>query len=306
MPTVRVDRVDKPVGERSPPAGEPGSIVVGYWDIRGLGSPVRCLLYYLNLDFVDRRYVQGDYNDDVPFSRDAWLSVKHRLGLDFPNLPYLIDARGEHATRPIAITETLAILRHLARTHGHQVSEYALGANDPYVDMIANIVMELNGATARACYGSQSADQAIQVYTEMMVPKLVALESYCRRHKVAACAKGSDPRFLSVQQTGGSEPSYADLFLAELLDHIETCLPGSLKAFPHLSQLRQNVHGLERLQEFLNSPSRAGLACNNKIALIGSGSKMPPPGKLPHLKLPEEAIAAARDAVILSKDRTER
>jgi len=88
--------------------------------------------------------------------------VKHRLGLDFPNLPYLIDARGEHATRPIAITETLAILRHLARTHGHQVSEYALGANDPYVDMIANIVMELNGATARACYGSQSADQAIQ------------------------------------------------------------------------------------------------------------------------------------------------
>jgi glutathione S-transferase len=305
-PDVRVDRIENPLGNRACVGSESGTIVVGYWDIRGLGSPVRLLLYYLGIDFVDRRYVQGDYDDEVPFSRDAWLSVKHRLGLDLPNLPYLFDAYGENATRPVALTETLPILRHLARTYGKNVSPYALGAGDPYMDMLANIAMELNGAASRAFYGSQSADQVVHAYTETMVPKMVALELYCWRHDVAASAKGADPRFLSVQLTGGAEPSYTDLFLAELLDLIETCLPGSLKAFPHLMQLRQNCFGLERVRAFLSSPSRAGLACNNKIAFVGSGSRMPPPGKLRELRLPAEAVAAASDALILSKDRIER
>ncbi|KAK4532430.1 hypothetical protein CCYA_CCYA12G3287 [Cyanidiococcus yangmingshanensis] len=306
MPNVRVDRVEKPLGDRTCVGGEPGTIVVGYWDIRGLGSPVRLLLYYLDLDFVDRRYVQGDYDDEVPFSRDAWLSVKHRLGLDLPNLPYLFDAYGENAARPVALTETLPILRHLARTYGKLVSPYALGAFDPYMDMLANVVMELNGAASRAFYGSQSADQVFYAYTETMVPKMVALESYCWRHHVAATPKDTNPRFLSVQETGGTEPSYTDLFLVELLDLLETCIPGSLDAFPHLAQLRQNGLSLERVRTFLSSPSRAGLACNNKIAFVGSASRMPPPGKMKQLRLPAEVIAAAKDAVILSKDRIER
>uniref|UniRef100_A0A8C2M9K0 glutathione transferase n=1 Tax=Cricetulus griseus TaxID=10029 RepID=A0A8C2M9K0_CRIGR len=39
-----------------------------------------------------------------------WLNEKFKLGLDFPNLPYLID--GSHK-----ITQSNAILRYIARKH---------------------------------------------------------------------------------------------------------------------------------------------------------------------------------------------
>ena len=40
-----------------------------------------------------------------------WLPDKYSLGLDFPNLPYWID--GE-----VKLTQTLAILKYLARKYG--------------------------------------------------------------------------------------------------------------------------------------------------------------------------------------------
>lgn len=39
----------------------------------------------------DVRYEVVRKEDDSGWSRDAWNSVKYELGLDFPNLPYLID-----------------------------------------------------------------------------------------------------------------------------------------------------------------------------------------------------------------------
>uniref|UniRef100_A0A4X1UTN1 glutathione transferase n=1 Tax=Sus scrofa TaxID=9823 RepID=A0A4X1UTN1_PIG len=44
------------------------------------------------------------------YDRGQWLSDKFKLGLDFPNLPYLID--GAHK-----LTQSNAILRYIARKH---------------------------------------------------------------------------------------------------------------------------------------------------------------------------------------------
>uniref|UniRef100_A0A8C5L044 glutathione transferase n=1 Tax=Jaculus jaculus TaxID=51337 RepID=A0A8C5L044_JACJA len=44
------------------------------------------------------------------YDRSQWLNEKFKLGLDFPNLPYLID--GTHK-----ITQSNAILRYIARKH---------------------------------------------------------------------------------------------------------------------------------------------------------------------------------------------
>lgn len=82
--------------------------MLGYWDIRGLAEPARAMLAYGGVDFEDKRYKCGDV---PPYDRSVWLDVKFTLGLDFPNLPYMMDG-------DIKITESWAIYRHIARKVG--------------------------------------------------------------------------------------------------------------------------------------------------------------------------------------------
>ena len=77
--------------------------VLGYWNIRGLGAPIRYLLHYCGVTFEDKMYAFGPAPE---FSRDQWLSEKFSLGLDHPNLPYLID-------EDLKLTETAAILKYI-------------------------------------------------------------------------------------------------------------------------------------------------------------------------------------------------
>lgn len=58
------------------------SIKLGYWKIRGRGQIPRLLLSYTGATWEDVQYT----GPDQWFGKD-----KHGLGLDFPNLPYLID-----------------------------------------------------------------------------------------------------------------------------------------------------------------------------------------------------------------------
>ena len=55
--------------------------ILGYWDCRGLGDPIRLLLIQAGVEFEDKRY------------RDPkeWFANKFNLGLEFPNIPYYID-----------------------------------------------------------------------------------------------------------------------------------------------------------------------------------------------------------------------
>lgn len=76
---------------------------LGYWNIRGLGAQIRYLLHYLGVEFEDRMYAAGPAPD---FDRSEWLNEKYTLGLDFPNLPYLIDDG-------VRLTETAAIMKYL-------------------------------------------------------------------------------------------------------------------------------------------------------------------------------------------------
>lgn len=72
----------------------------GYWNIRGLGAQIRYMFHYLKVDFEDKEYVCGDAPE---FDKTCWTDVKHTLGFEYPNLPYLID--GE-----TMLTETVAIM----------------------------------------------------------------------------------------------------------------------------------------------------------------------------------------------------
>lgn len=58
-------------------------VKLAYWDIRGLAQISRLLLSFFGVEFEDYHYnlekVDGWFKED-----------KLKLGLDFPNLPYLV------------------------------------------------------------------------------------------------------------------------------------------------------------------------------------------------------------------------
>ncbi|XP_030321448.1 uncharacterized protein LOC115599720 isoform X2 [Calypte anna] len=83
-------------------------VTLGYWDIRGLAHAIRLLLEYTETPYQERRYRPGPAPD---FDISDWTNEKEKLGLDFPNLPYLIDG-------PTKLTQSNAILRYIARKHG--------------------------------------------------------------------------------------------------------------------------------------------------------------------------------------------
>ena len=70
-----------------------------------LAQPIRLLLEYAGADYKDVQYACGPA---PKFDLSPWLNVKNTLGLDYPNLPYLIDGH-------IKITQSNAILRYLGR-----------------------------------------------------------------------------------------------------------------------------------------------------------------------------------------------
>ena len=89
-------------------------ITLGYWGIRGLGQPIRFLLVSADVPFSEVRL--GVLQDGTILHENKegedWGSVRSKLDMPFPNLPYLIDTSGPS---PVSLSQSNAILRYLAR-----------------------------------------------------------------------------------------------------------------------------------------------------------------------------------------------
>jgi glutathione S-transferase len=67
----------------------PKSVTLAYWTIRGLAAPIRLLAAHCGVPLVNKLYEPGQAG--TPEYKKSWMDVKFTLGLDFPNLPYLIE-----------------------------------------------------------------------------------------------------------------------------------------------------------------------------------------------------------------------
>ena len=116
---------------------------LAYWDIRGVAEPIRALLHYAGVDFNDKRYPfgPGKTRQELDSIKQHWYKDKFSLGLDFPNLPHWIEG-------DLKLTQTLAILKYLARNNG-------LMAND-VVTLAKQEMIEQQLIDYRSFYGGES------------------------------------------------------------------------------------------------------------------------------------------------------
>ena len=65
-------------------------LILGYWNFRGLGQPIRLLLEYVGAKYEEKRHEVGPAPD---FSKANWREKEKKQifgNLPFGNLPYLV------------------------------------------------------------------------------------------------------------------------------------------------------------------------------------------------------------------------
>uniref|UniRef100_A0A4X1UR95 Glutathione S-transferase n=1 Tax=Sus scrofa TaxID=9823 RepID=A0A4X1UR95_PIG len=180
------------------------TLILGYWDIRGLAHAIRLLLEYTDSSYEEKKYTLGDAPD---YDRSQWLSDKFKLGLDFPNLPYLID--GAHK-----LTQSNAILRYIARKHNMcgETEEEKIR-----VDVLENQTRDTADDLASLCYSSDF-EKLKPGYLKEIPEKMKPFSEFL----------GKRPWF------AGDKLTYVDFLAYDVLDLYRIFDPKCLDEFPNL------------------------------------------------------------------------
>uniref|UniRef100_F6S663 Glutathione S-transferase n=1 Tax=Monodelphis domestica TaxID=13616 RepID=F6S663_MONDO len=178
-------------------------MILGYWDIRGLAHAIRLLLEYTDSNYEEKLYL-GEAPD---YDRSQWLDVKFKLGLDFPNLPYLID--GEHK-----LTQSNAIMRYIARKHNMcgETEEEKIR-----VDMLENQVMDFRWQLVRVSY-SPDFEKLKPEYLEQLPGQLKLFSQFLGKQTWFA----------------GDKITFVDFLVYDVLDQNRMFEPKCLDEFPNL------------------------------------------------------------------------
>ncbi|XP_053248799.1 glutathione S-transferase Mu 1-like isoform X3 [Podarcis raffonei] len=198
-------------------------VTLGYWDIRGLAHAIRLLLEYTGTTFEDKQYAPGDAPE---FDASQWLNAKETLGLDFPNLPYLIDGETK-------ITQSNAIMRYIARKHkmcGESEEEMVR------IDMLENHIMDLRMAFAKVCY-SPDFEKLKPEYLEQIPGKLKLLSQFLGDKKWFA----------------GKKITYVDFLAYDILDQHRMFEPKYFDEFPNLKDFLSRFEALEKISAYMKS-----------------------------------------------------
>uniref|UniRef100_A0A8C8TNJ3 Glutathione S-transferase n=1 Tax=Peromyscus maniculatus bairdii TaxID=230844 RepID=A0A8C8TNJ3_PERMB len=166
-------------------------MILGYWN-------------YTDSSYEEKRYTMGDAPD---VDRSQWLNEKFKLGLDFPNLPYLID--GSHK-----ITQSNAILCYLARKNNlcGETEEERIRA-----DIVENQVMDNRMQLIMLCYNPDFEKQ-----------KPEFLKTIPEKMKLYSEFLGKRPWF------AGDKITYVDFLTYNILDQHPIFEPKCLDVFSNL------------------------------------------------------------------------
>lgn len=176
------------------------------------------MFHYLNVDFEDKLYSCGEAPD---YDKSVWLAEKETLGMDYPNLPYLLDGETK-------ISETAGIMMYIAKKWrpsllGETAAE--LGK----ANMLWDAVLKLKMALTVPCYtGAQSSDEIIETCKPLLA-------------KIAQAM--GDSKWIA-----GSNLTWLDFYFAEVLDMLHKLSDGLFYAeFPSMQDYWDRFIALENL-----------------------------------------------------------
>ncbi|XP_065763401.1 glutathione S-transferase Mu 1-like isoform X2 [Muntiacus reevesi] len=215
-------------------------MILGYWDIRGLAHAIRLLLEYTDSNYEEKKYTMGDAPN---YDRSQWLNEKFKLGLDFPNLPYLID--GAHK-----LTQSNAILRYIARKHNMcgETEEEKIR-----VDILENQTMDVRLHMARICY-SPDFEKLKPGYLKEIPEKMKQFSEFL----------GKRPWF------AGDKLTFVDFLAYDVLDRHRIFEPTCLDEFPNLKDFITHFEGLKRISAYMKSSRFLPHPVYSKMAVWGS------------------------------------
>lgn len=234
--------------EKIPTAPVSGKITTVYWNICGLGQPVRYALELAGVEYADVRIHWGPGAPGTEGYKKMWMDRKTDVGntVAFPNLPYLLDG-------DVALTQSSTILRYVGRKFGLM--------GDPSAAHIVDLVLD------------ETADFDQQSTGRSYAHGLPGLKTYCTDHLPAILAKwarllGDRPFMTGEAVTVADLKVYETLRKLKLIEEQPEVATGALAGFPALLQFVQRVEELPAMSAYLKSEQHIGRPLNNEHALF--------------------------------------
>lgn len=217
-------------------------IIIGYWKTRALAQPIRMLLGYKKVDFVDKFYEVGD----APFfDKSHWYDVKYKMGFDFPNLPYIIDG-------DVKLTESNAIMRYLARKYnlGGETEE-----DHQRIDLMECYLCDLRSLYWDLTYFSKPQHFGVNLkkYETDIQVQFSAIDAFL----------GSERKFFT-----GDKLTYVDFLVYEVLEQNRLLSKDILKACKNLERFMTSFEEVPEIKEFMASDKCFKGPINNKYAIF--------------------------------------
>ncbi|CAF0798506.1 unnamed protein product [Didymodactylos carnosus] len=222
-----------------------GELILGYWDIRGFVEPSRLLLHYTKTPFQNKLYRIGDAPD---YSREEWLKEKSTLGLDFPNLPYLIDG-------DLKLSQSKAILCHLGRKCNLMgKTEHETSMIEQLIDQADDLRRDLNNV----CYRAINFEAVKKTFCETTLPThLKMYDDFLTKH--------------GKKWLLGDQLTAADFQLFEYIDCCWLLSNDTWEEYPRVLKYMKEFREVPELKKYLDGEHEKR-PINGKTAKFGGAA----------------------------------
>ena len=197
------------------------NIVLGYWGIRGRGQVTRNILAYTGLSFEEKIYAKPE----------EYFGEKFSLGLDFPNLPYLIDG-------DIKISESDAIPRHVIRRSGKLDLLGKTPQDQAFVDSFIS------------AFWNDYVNPLVVMPFNKNVLSLKTPHYYKNKSKFEKLEK-----FLSSKKYVMGYLTLADFYVAEGSFYFQLLYPEEYGKFKGMNAIRELIENLPEVQAYYQRPA---------------------------------------------------